>query len=79
MNIINNIIFCHIQVVAFFKDIEGSLHISMVYVTVLKFVVYTLTMTHVSACIWFFIACPHEKGLMQKIKHNYVLRFNFSF
>lgn len=49
-----------LQVIAFFQNIEESLHISMAYVTLLKYAVYILTATHVSACFWFFIACYSE-------------------
>lgn len=45
------------KLVAFFSEMESSLYISMAYINVLKFSVYILTATHLSACAWFIVAC----------------------
>lgn len=45
------------KLVSFFSEMEASLYISMAYVNVLKFSIYILTATHLSACTWFLIAC----------------------
>ena len=48
------------QVIAFFRKIEKSLHISIAYLTLLKYAVHIFTAQHISACLWFFIACYSE-------------------
>lgn len=48
------------QVFVFFNRIESSLHISIAYLTLLKYAVYICTVKHISACIWFCIACYDE-------------------
>ena len=45
------------KLVSFFSEMEASLYISMAYVNVLKFTIYILTATHLSACVWFLVAC----------------------
>ena len=44
---------------------EGSLYISVIYARALKFAFYILAVTHMSACIWFPLACYS--------KHKYIL------
>lgn len=46
---------------SFFNQMEGSLYISVVYARALKFTFYILTVTHISACIWFPLACYSDK------------------
>ena len=48
------------QLIAFFNELEGSLYISVAHVRILKFTFYILTTTHISACIWFPLACFTE-------------------
>ena len=45
------------KLISFFSEMESSLYISMAYVNVLKFTIYILTATHLSACAWFLVAC----------------------
>lgn len=46
--------------IAFFNQMESLLHIAIAYVTLLKYAVYIFTVKHLSACVWFFIACYSE-------------------
>lgn len=50
----------HTQLIAFFNELEGSLYISAAHARALKFTFYILTTTHISACIWFPLACFTE-------------------
>ena len=70
-----------LQVQVFFRRVESSLHISIAYLTLLKYGVYILTIKHFSACIWFYIACYSEFRSVgvKKLRFADALRTTFLF
>ena len=59
------------QVMSFFNQMEGSLYISVVYARALKFTFYILTVTHLSACIWFPLACYSQNTYVCTLSFRY--------